>query len=618
MTLVTRWATALTVLLALVLLAAPPVRADESPLVGQAVTGDPSRATTLVPVPDGLVLRRLLADLHVSSPSGGAPAGRLELLVGGRRVRTLPARTETSIRTEVRRSDVDASGMLPVGLRWVGACPPPGLTATLDDLRLVHGGREVVSRQPARFLDDAVTRVDVVVPRTAPDDLLEAALDAVAALSRSYPDGVHVSMETADAVLPRTGAGQRVLRLQPGPERAPRVTSRFGLWTLTLQGEGRSVASSVQALLGRATTVPTRRATQTLAVLGAPQVALSGWGTSTARVAVPQDVFGGAPDAYDLRLVGTRSAVPPGTRARLDVRFDGLLVHSVDLARQQDTDADVRVTIPASAWGAEGELEVSLTAVPPGGCAAGARTLPVEVNIDGARSTLTADLAEPTGAAFQQVPSSLGGRVQVALRPTGTDRAAAAAHAALLVAAMQRVSGLPLDISLVRVSRLVTGSRPGILVGATAADTRAVRAPVRMEAGGGVGALPDDEDFAALQVVRHRGRDLVLVGSWSAQPGGAAGLARTLVSRVAGHGWASLEGNAVLQPASGRVVSIDAAPPPRAGDQPPPADTGVAVYLVGAAGIMLLLLLVQVGLVIRKDRRVRSGRSLASGRPQQP
>lgn len=614
MTAVTRSALCLALLTTLLTLAAGTARADEADLTGSASTRDAAGTVTLVPIPDGVVLRRLLGRVTVDSSAGVVPTGRLELTIAGRRVRTFPARAETTLRTVVRRSDVDERGFLPVGLTWVGRCAPPGLTATLDDLRLVHGGTERVTTSPDEFFDDSVTRVDVVVPRNAGDGLLEAALDSVALLSRHYGPDVEVSMATADAVLPRVGAGQRVLRLQQGEPRPPLVEERFGLWTLVLQGsDGDVLAQSVRETLGSPTTEVRRRATHSLAELGAPRISLSGWGTSSAVVEVPQDVFGGVVDSYDLQLTGTRSAMPPGTTARLDVRVDDFLVDSVDLGQEQGTDLDLRMRVPAARLDATSDLEISLTSVPERGCAATAGALPVELDLDGTLSTLTADLAEPTGASFQQLPPALGGRVQVALRPTGDDRAAAAANAGVLVADLQRASGLALDVSLVRVNRLVTGTRPGVLIGATDTDTTALRAPVRMEAGGDIDVLGEDEPFAALQAVRHRGRDVLVLGSWAPAPGGAAGLARDLLTEALAEGWTGLQDNTLVQPAAGTPILLDVRPAPEASEEPEAETNVYAVYLLGAAGVMLLLLLLQVGLIIRKDRRVRSARATPEG-----
>lgn len=583
-----------------------PAYADEAGLQGRADTADVSTRTIEVPVPDGVVPRRLVGKVRVTSEAGVAARGDLEVLVAGRVAATLPPRPRSTLRTQVRRSDVSRDGTLQVGLRWADACAPAGLRATLDDLRLVHGGEEDAPANAREFFAGAVSRVDVVVPRSAGDDVLEAALEVTALLTRHYGDRVRVATQTADAVLPRVGAGQRVLRLAPAPSVARGLEQRFGLWTLTLQGPGEQLRDAVAQALPRPGPTPEPAAAQSLAALGADRVSLGGWGTTSTRVPLPQDVLGGVADGLALHLEGSHSAVAPGTLARLDVRVDGALVESVDLAASEGTEIDLDLEVPASRLRASNLLELSLTAVPDGGCDAVAGALPVEVDLDAAASTVTAGRGESPLTGLQRMPASLAGELPVAIGATGRERAAALADAGVLVAALQRVAGLPLDIDLVDVGELVTGDMPGLLVGAEPEDALAVQAPVRLVAGGEVDLLTDDESFAALQLVRHRDRDLLVLGSWA--PGGdsAAPLARRLVAQALTEGWSALEGGALVLPETGRALSLDPAPATDTPDGAEGEDDRYAAYLIGAAALLLVLLGIQLTLVIRKDRRVRA------------
>lgn len=598
--------------------------AGESPLVGTVTTDDVATRTVQVPVPDGVVPRLLLGTVHVDAGPGGTPSGTLDLLLDGRVVQTRPARPRAPLRLPVRRSDVGRDGVLEVGLRWTSGCAAPGVTARLDDLRLVHGGAERAPTSEADFLGPAVTRLDVVVPRSASDDVLEAALESVALLTARYGDEVPVVMHPADAVLPRTGAGQRVLRLEPGATLSRGLEQRFGLWTLTLKGPGAALRNTVREALGpQPTTAP--GTTLDLADLDVP-TALGGWGTSTTLVPVRQDLLGDPEDPADgidgvlLHLEGTHSAVPPGTLARLDVRVDGALLESVDLSQDDASTLDLDVPVPADRLRPDSSLEVVLTAVPDGGCGAIGSALPVELDLDPALSTLTAGRGATSATGFQRLPATLGGELAVALRTRGADRADAASDAGLVVAALQRAAGLPLDVSLVSPEDLVSGDQGGLLVGADATDTLAVQAPVRLEDGGGDASVPTGEPFAALQAVEHRGRDLVVLGTWSPQDATrpTAGLARALAERALADGWGALEGGALVQGPDGGPVTVAASAPTGPGEGSEDEGNPYAPYLLGGAALLVLALLVQAGLVIREDRRLRRAGGAGSLRPGRP
>lgn len=596
----------------------PAAYGDEARLPAHLSTTEVDRRTVLVPVPDGVVPRRLVGTVRVSVAEPGVPApagtGRLEVLVGDRVAETLPGRPRQVLRTVVRRSDVDRDGRLPVTLQWAGGCTPPGVAASLTDLRLRHGGAEEPPRTERAFLGDAVTRVDVVVPRSARDDLLEAGLQTVALLSRRYGEDVPVSMTTADAVLPRVGAGQRVVRLEPGGTLSRGIEQRFGLWTLALRGAGPDLVDVVRAASGGPGGPGVDAGTsmsggqRTLEELGVPGTTLGGWGTSTLEVPLPQDLLGGPDADLDIRLVGSRTAVPAGTSARVDVRVDGALLDSRDLAALDgDSALDLAVAVPGDRLRPGSTLEVSLVAAPEGGCAAADATLPVSLDLDVARSTVTPLDQEGTpGAGLDRLPGALGGTLPVAVRTDGRGRAVDAARAARLVAALQRLAGLPLQVELLAADALLAEDRPGLLVGASEQDTLAVQAPVGLEPGGGLDALPLDEPFAALQAVRHRDRDLLLLGSWAPRAADGGPLLDRLLDRVTDRGGAAWEGGALVLPAAGDPFVADPAPPSDPTSEPE-QQNAYAPYLVAAALVLALLLVAQVVAMVRRERRRRSG-----------
>lgn len=597
--------------------------ADEARLPGALSTTQVERRTVLVPVPEGVVLRRLVGTVRVAAVEPGVPAptgaGRLQVLVGDRVAETLPAEPRQRVRTVVRRSDLDRDGRLPVTLQWAGGCAPPGVAATLTDLRLLHGGAEQAPSSERAFLGAAVNRVDVVVPGSARDDLLEAGLQVVALLSRRYGEDVPVAMATADAVLPRVGAGQRVVRLEPGQTLSRGIEQRFGLWTLALRGPGPELVEVVRAAV-RDSDPPTAPGGEprTLEDLGTPGATLAGWGTTTLEVPLPRDLLDGPGADLDVRLVGSRTAIADGTTARVDVRVDGALLESRDLAADEDSALDLLVTVPAERVGPGSTLEVSLAAAPAGGCAAAPSTLPVSLELDGARSTVTPVVPDEPGATpragLDRLPAALGGTLPVGVGTDGGSRVVDTLRAARLVAALQRLAGLPLAVELVDADDLLADDRPGLLVGADAQDTLAVQAPVALEAGGGLEALPLDEPFAALQAVRHRDRDLLLLGAWA--PRGAQGdagpLIDRLLDRVTDRGAAAWTGGALVLPGSGDPLVTPPAPPSDPTTEPE-EENAYAPYLVAAAAVLGLLLVAQIVVMVRRERRRRATTAAGAG-----
>ena len=594
----------------------PAAYADVARPPGSLSTTEVERRTVLVPVPEGVVLRRLVGTVRVAAVEPGVPAptgaGRLQVLVGDRVAETLPAQPRQVVRTVVRRSDLDRDGRLPVTLQWAGGCAPPGVAATLTDLRLLHGGAERAPSTERAFLGAAVNRVDVVVPGSARDDLLEAGLQVVALLSRRYGEDVPVAMATADAVLPRVGAGQRVVRLEPGQTLSRGIEQRFGLWTLALRGPGPELVEVVRAAVRDSDQSSVQSGEpRTLEDLGTPAATLAGWGTTTLEVPLPRDLLDGPGADLDVRLVGSRTAVADGTTARVDVRVDGALLESRDLAADEGSRLDLPVTVPADRVGPGSTLEVSLAAAPAGGCAEATSTLPVSVELDGARSTITPvtpDEPDATPrAGLDRFPAALDGRLPVGVATDGRSRVTDTLRAARLVAALQRLAGLPLAVELVAADDLLADDRPGLLVGADDQDALAVQAPVALEAGGGLDALPLDEPFAALQAVRHRDRDLLLLGAWAPREAQAeAGpLVDRLLDRVTDRGAAAWTGGALVLPGSGEPIATDPAPPSDPTSEPE-RENAYAPYLVAAAVVLGLLLVTQVVAMVRRERRRRA------------
>ncbi|MDN4171332.1 cellulose biosynthesis cyclic di-GMP-binding regulatory protein BcsB [Nocardioides sp. SOB77] len=580
-------------------------------------------STVQVPVPAGVDPRWVTGALTVADGARGT----VLLLVDGRVVRSAAARPWQRVALPVGRDDVGPDGTVSLGVRFrpegerTGCRPLEPYDVRLTNLALLHQGTERVDLDPARFLPAAASRVDVVVPREASDDVLSAGLAAVAALAARYPAGVPVGLTTADVVLPRTGAGQRVLRISPGPTTAePTAEVRFGLPSLTVTGSGDELRSAVLDLIGedaadaedtatgtRPEAEPGSTVTRTLAELGAraADAELSGYGRTASLLRIRQDAFGGPVDRLDLSLAGAHTSVPTGSQARLDTYLDDRLVDSRTLG-DGGTFA-VETSVPGSRLASTAELELVLTAVPEDGCTAGT-LLPLEVQLDRDDSALSAEVAGGPDAGLEAFPQVLAGRLPVALRGGEAARTAAAADAAQVVASLQRAAAYPLEVGLVSPEALLADG-PGLLVGATWADTVAAGARLRPDTDGPRGA--------ALQAAGDDEAPLLVLGTLGAR----SGVLRTWVAeQTARDGWDGLTGDALVSDggAARPLVALDprAVPGEAAQDVPDLAPDGEGRSYVGwfAAGIVVLLLL--LGLQLAATLRRRAARAPGTAAPR--
>ncbi|MDN4160172.1 cellulose biosynthesis cyclic di-GMP-binding regulatory protein BcsB [Nocardioides abyssi] len=608
---------------------AEPAAAARTTLPGGLDTTSLQTATVSVPVPAGVDPRWVTGALTV----GEGSRGTVNLLVDGRVVRSVPARPWQRVALPVGRDDVRPDGTISLGVRFrpegdrSGCRPVEEHEVRLTNLALLHQGAEAVDLDPAGFLPAAASRVDVVVPRNASDDVLDAALAAVGALAARYRAGVPVALTTADVVLPRTGAGQRVVRIGPGEAgSAPTTTAavRFGLPNLSITGSGDDLRRAVLDVLAPAGDTTPRPAadsgagapapvTRTLRELGATgrDTVLSGYGRSASVLEVPQDAFGGPVDRLDLQLTGTTTDVPAGTQARLDTYLDGRLVDSATL--DEGGDLAVTTTVPGSRLAASTRLELVLTAVPEGGCASGT-LLPLSVELDPDASVLTAELdARADGRGFTELPQALAGRLPVGLRGEGPDRTLAAADAALVVAGLQRAAAYPLEVGVVDPDELLADGH-GLLVGAGAEDLDAADARLRPD--------PEGAPGAALQTARGPGRPLLVLGTL----GPGSGRLRTWAAdQVVRDGWQALTGDVLvssggaarplagLDPATVPGTSADATPSATA-DKDPEQRSYTAVAVAGA-GLLVLVVGARSLLVLRRRRSAGTGVSGPAPRP---
>lgn len=603
--------------------------AEDTTISGGIGTIASSSSTIELPIPAGVAPSQLRGILTITE----AAEGSIDFLINGRVIKTVPAQPYQVVNLPLRPNDVGDGDLLNLTMSYEvpesdnDCAAADGSSASFRKIGLTYSGTETIARTLGTFFPPSASRIDVVIPARANDDVIAAGLTAVASLAAVYPEGTPVMMATADAVLPRAGASQRVVRIESGDGATQtRIDSKFGLQTLTLTGSGQELKDAAQALgspqlqladapgtQGLAETleaqdIPTD---QTLEELGTDRVQLSGYGSSTAFVGIRQDSFGGPVSEIDLDIIGTHSAVPEGNQAQLDTHFNGFLIDSQIL---DDTTAlEIKATVPETLIKADNGLEFTLHAVPANGdCSTATTKLPIEVFIDGGLSDVNATRGAGTTTGFEVYPQVLGGQLPVAIRTTGVARTQSAIDAAYLVAALQQAAAAPLEVELVDVDSFLGGDRSGLLIGADYPDSVTIDAPLRLsgmrlidyaEAQFQVGS---NQPFAALETVSNNGRNVLMLGAWAPNAEtDVAALMRKAVARVGTTGWGELLNDVLVANPTSPVFTLSSNAFVPQLDRAEERKSFGWWFIIGI-GVLLLLLALQVTRTLRRDRRIKA------------
>ncbi|PTL72150.1 hypothetical protein C1I63_04360 [Rathayibacter caricis DSM 15933] len=546
--------------------------------------GAPLQYLTL-PIADGVTPTRVLGALEAQEPLTGS----LAVVVSGRTVLTLDAATASTLDIPVGPADV-VDGVLAIGFQLTGATGSTGALCEVQGRSLIVSGLGVVTEgAPAApttvgdFFADAVTAVSIVVPDDASDDLRAAGLSAAASLAARYPSGtaITVSEESATDGRPDLDAAQgRVVRFEAGDgDVVTALGDEAGVPALVLTGAeadlaaaGAALGSEYAGLASSATTtglaqkvIPSSSLERTLADFGADRVALGSGGTAASYTTITQSAFGGPVSSIDLDLVGTHSAIPEGVTATANVYWNDFLIGSSVLGAE--TAVDMELSVPTGQLASSNGLSVRLSAVrgSDGLCIGSADSVPIELFLDGAGSTVTGVRGESAAPGFGRFPQAFGGELAVAFGESATG-ADALRSAGDLVAALQRVQPDPLAVSVVGIDDFVGSDRSGLVVGAGTDEAEELRTPLRLapftaiESSRLTYGVGTDAPYAALEAFTTDGRDVVLLGGWS--PDGDPTASSVLQASVAGwaaeEGWLALPGNlAVSGSTAADPVAID-------------------------------------------------------------
>ncbi|GEP34893.1 hypothetical protein NSZ01_26610 [Nocardioides szechwanensis] len=615
---------------AVILLMTPtaPAAADELALPQSLTTQSSQPNVTRLVVPDGVTPSALRGLLNVENAEGG----QVRISVHGRLVRAVPARPSQWVTIPVSARDLEADGAISVGLEYDAptadrcvAGSAPALTR-LSHLRLAFTGSESAPTSVAAFLPATASRVDVVVPDSADDFLVEAGLTAVVALSQKYPAGVPVTLSPAGEPVPRVGAGQRVVRFVPGG--GGPITSTVGVErgipTLTIKGSGPAVVDAARALRADALAIADAETAEgmslrvadsdldtrsSLADLGAERLRLSGWGQTDVYVGIPQDEFGGPIDSLEIDLVGTHTAVQ-GINAQVDVFLNDVLVGSTLL--DDEAQFHLPITVDSVLLRADNGLQVVLQAFPQDGrCGDAATHAPPLLDIDGTRSVITAERGAGRLTGFELYPQVFGGDVPVALRNTSARTLGDAVAAASLLSALQRAATHPLTVRLVSPDDLINGNQSGLLVGASYADSAAIGAPLRLaeiqliDMAEETFQIGTARPFAALESVSNDSRHILMLGGWTPDTETSErDLESEVVASVTDSGWRALREDLLIATPDQEPfnLSTDSVLPQadRVDEQ-----RSKVWWLIGGAALVGAVLLLQMALASRRQRAVR-------------
>ncbi|MDP2772500.1 MAG: hypothetical protein Q8O61_03005 [Nocardioides sp.] len=605
-----------------------PAAADELD-IGQSLTTQGSQPNlTRIQAPDGVTPQGLRGLLSVEN----AEDGDVRISIHGRVVRVVPARPSQWVDVPVAPGDLEKDGTISVGLAYVadtgGGCNPDRspVLARLSRLTLDFTGSESTPTTIAGFLPGIASRVDVVVPDSANDYLVEAGLTAVVALSQVYPAPVLVALSPAGEAIPRVGAGQRVVRFvqHPGGPVTSTVGVERGIPTLTITGSGTALVDAARALRADALAIADAGTAEgmslrvadadldtrsSLADLGVERLRLSGWGQTDAYVGIPQDEFGGPIDALHVDLVGMHTAVD-GINAQVDVFLNDVLVGSTLLG--DETEFHLPVTVASDLLRGDNGLQVVLRALPEDGrCGPDATHPPVLLDIDGARSVITAERGAGRLGGFELYPQVFGGDVPVALRGTSTKPLGEAVAAAALLSALQRAATHPLTVRLVSPEELIDGGDSGLLVGATYADSAALEAPVRLakvqliDFAQETFQIGTDRPFAVLESVSGAGRHILMLGEWSPHSETSSGdLEAKAVASVTRTGWRALRKDLLIATPGQEPFNLSTESVLPQADRVDEQRSRVW-WLVGGIAVVGALLLLQMALASRRQRAIR-------------
>lgn len=598
-------------------------------------TGGAGQASTDIAIPAGLTPVRVSGKVTAAADSPGT----VDIYVGGRIVAKLPALRGGSFSAAISAADV-TDGRLRVEIRnrlatGEGRCVSDSTSVeTLSGLAVTVQGTATPPSSIGTFFSPAVGAALVVIPAQPSPQLSAAGLAAVGAVASRYPSSTSVRLTAgtpAPAELSTLAAGPdpRVIVIGDGPNPvSTKLSSLRGIPALSLTGSGDELAAAARALASPALGLAGAQSAtglaesgraedplrQTLADLGAGEPTLTGIGRISYTVGVSQSRFGGPVSDYEVALTGTHTPVPPSGQVTASVLWNERLVSSVLLGNDDRFSATVK--IPSDLVRRDNALTLRMDVTPPGGrCDVAVQ--PVQLDLLGGSSTVTATRGQSLPPGFDRFPQVLGGALPVALGSSGA-AAVNVVYAADILAALQRLTPRQLAIRLVDAAAFISSHDPGLIVGAAPDQASALDAPLRLapfravNTAGTEFTVTVDGPFAALEAFSAGGRDVLMLGGYSPQEDTAAGqdqvegLTGSLATglRTPAGFFVVSQNLLIAQPGQAPVtLNADSVVPQR---EVTDAYRGLPAWLWVGAGIVLALAVARVWYVHRRRAAVQA------------
>jgi hypothetical protein len=577
--------------------------------------------TVNLPVPPGLAPTALTATVELPM---GLRVGSIAVIQDDRTISRVevPPTDLASIRLPLAGAEVrDNSVTLMIRTNLI---PPAGYCIAdssnplrLNDSAVEFAGTAQLPTTVADFLPPVLRRLTLFVPSKPTRTESDAAVRMTAAIVLHYgdqPTAITVSPLDGDQPPPSAQPFERQLVIREGP--APAVALQgAGVPALLITGSAGDLINQTRLLAGgdltrlalssKAVVGPLKDSPQlpadvtTLRELGIPGQNATSLVDPQVNLGLDQTRLGRAAHALRVHLLGSYTPLPSNLNGQVVVSINGETIERWPAAA--DGTIDRWVDVPDRLLQRYTNLAVAVDAAGnTGGCG---ESQPITLTIDGDSTVTSAASDPPIPAGFQSIPQAFMPRVKVGIGDD--DVLADTARAAKIVAGMQRLSALPIDISVVSLQDAIGSPDPAVLIAARGWTDDRVGLPVdasndtiRLDAQDGTGqtsslTLDPRLRFGSLQTVRA-GHRTVLVATSNDASAQLDGLLDWLSADP--QRWQRLKGAAIIA-APGRepvMVAADAVPTPKplleSGDSTPYWLLGagvLAVVLVGSGVIYL-------------------------------
>ncbi len=553
--------------------------------------------------------------------------GTIVVTINGRRIAQVPARTGGAVRAVANADDVERGvaviGMF-VQLDATEDCFVDSTsTATLDNAVLTYSHPVTPPTSIGTFLSPGLSNITVQVGTKASVAEQQAALDAVASLVHLYPVPTVVKLLVSDSApeddfLNRTVVVQATNESDAAGGQSPSTAATGGTLevrpdgALYLTGAPTALAGAAFALADPALSLFEGRRLEhvsgtsdwdpatgktSLLDLGASAISMSGVGQLQSVVAINQPAFGQSLSSVQISLAGVITPLPQGAAGRVDFLWNGTLIDSIGMS--DDTQISPVLSISAEQLNRDNQLTIDFSYVPASGrCTP--QPLAARLDFDTKQSFVIPNFGDSVPPGFQRFPQVLGSTVPIALGSAGTP-SSLLQQAGDVIAALQSSTTQQLAVNLMTAAEFDSATVAGLLVGAGAAETDSLGAPLTITDLISVGdpaprfsaALPGP--LALAQAFYSGKRDVAILGPIPTDPASAAGAAalqlnEQFANQVAtGVGrWTQLTGQVMSMGATGQLEEI-ALPP-----EPSTTSNGRSFLIVGLIATAFLV----IGLIV--------------------